>query len=105
MPVWLITGYVGLNAKPGPLSNRYNFTYSASRGIGLGFVQALAQDPENAVLATCRNPQEATELQAVAGQQRLSMLLDMSVSRRSLCLYCILNSRIRRSNQRRATGP
>ncbi|PVF96976.1 NAD(P)-binding protein [Serendipita vermifera] len=46
MPVWLITG--------------------ASRGIGLGFVQALAQNPENAVLATCRTPSEATELQAIA---------------------------------------
>jgi len=46
MPVWLITG--------------------ASRGIGLGFVKALAQDPENAVLATCRNPAEATELQNIA---------------------------------------
>ncbi|CCA67370.1 related to ketoreductase [Serendipita indica DSM 11827] len=46
MPVWLITG--------------------ASRGIGLGFVQALAQDPENAVLATCRSPEEAVELQDIA---------------------------------------
>ncbi|KAG8837276.1 hypothetical protein FRC18_009684 [Serendipita sp. 400] len=46
MPVWLITG--------------------ASKGIGLGFVQALALDPENAVLATCRTPAEATELQAIA---------------------------------------
>jgi NAD(P)-dependent dehydrogenase (short-subunit alcohol dehydrogenase family) len=46
---------------------RVFWALSASRGIGLGFVQALAQNPENAVLATCRTPSEATELQEIAG--------------------------------------
>lgn len=37
-----------------------------SRGIGLGFVKALAENPENAILATCRNPEGAEELQQIA---------------------------------------
>ncbi|KAG8807426.1 hypothetical protein FRC17_004465, partial [Serendipita sp. 399] len=66
MPVWLITGgFVEIEIIP-PVSDPHFFVLRASRGIGLGLVQALAQDPENAVLATCRNPAEATELQAIA---------------------------------------
>lgn len=37
-----------------------------SRGIGLGFVKALSGNPENAILATCRNPEGAEELQQIA---------------------------------------
>jgi NAD(P)-dependent dehydrogenase (short-subunit alcohol dehydrogenase family) len=37
-----------------------------SRGIGLGFVKALSENPENAILATCRNPEAAEELQQIA---------------------------------------
>ena len=37
----------------------------ASRGLGLQFVRQLADDPTNVVIATCRNPSSATELQKV----------------------------------------
>jgi len=37
-----------------------------SRGIGLGFVKALSENPENAILATCRNPGGAEDLQQIA---------------------------------------
>jgi len=46
MPVWLITG--------------------CSRGIGLGFVKALKESPENAILATCRSPEVSEELREIA---------------------------------------
>lgn len=66
MPVWLITG--------------------ASRGIGLGFVKALAQDPENAVLATCRNPSEATELQKIAsGSEDLINIVQLDHEKPESC--------------------
>ncbi|TFK89373.1 NAD(P)-binding protein [Polyporus arcularius HHB13444] len=44
--VWLITG--------------------ANRGIGLEIVQQLLQSPSNIVIAACRNPAKATELQELA---------------------------------------
>jgi NAD(P)-dependent dehydrogenase (short-subunit alcohol dehydrogenase family) len=37
-----------------------------SRGIGLGFVKALSESPENAILATCRNPEGSEELREIA---------------------------------------
>lgn len=64
MPVWLITGLV--------LLTRFFLIAliwtlcSASRGIGLELVKNLATNPDNAVLATCRTPAEATELRALA---------------------------------------
>ena len=37
----------------------------ASKGIGLEFVRQLLADPSNVVLATCRNPDGATDLAAL----------------------------------------
>ena len=35
---------------------------SASRGLGLEFVRQIIASPNNVVIATCRNPEKATEL-------------------------------------------
>ena len=36
--------------------------FRASRGLGLGLVTRLVQDPSNVVIATCRNPETAQGL-------------------------------------------
>ncbi|KAH8697441.1 hypothetical protein BGW36DRAFT_378708 [Talaromyces proteolyticus] len=40
----------------------------ASRGLGLEWVQQLNQDPKNYVIAVVRNPEKATQLKALQGQ-------------------------------------
>ena len=42
---------------------------SASRGLGLELVARLLEDPTNDVVASCRNPDEATALQALKTAQ------------------------------------
>ena len=39
--------------------------YRASRGLGLGLVSRLLQGHSNTVVAACRNPDKASELQAL----------------------------------------
>jgi len=41
------------------------FITGTSRGIGLQFVKQLTAEAENVVIASCRNPETATELQAL----------------------------------------
>jgi len=50
MPTWLVTG--------------------SSRGIGLEIVRQLVADPTNFVVATCRNPDGATALKALASSAK-----------------------------------
>lgn len=38
----------------------------ASRGLGFAFVEFLSRDPRNVVLATCRDPSGASQLQSLA---------------------------------------
>ncbi|KLO19353.1 NAD(P)-binding protein [Schizopora paradoxa] len=46
------------------MSNKVSwFITGTSRGIGLQFVKQLTAEPENVVIASCRNPEDATDLQ------------------------------------------
>ncbi|KAI0659978.1 NAD-P-binding protein [Cubamyces menziesii] len=65
---WLVTGWasptclvsIELATDAYPCSSRTN------RGIGFGIVQQLIASPSNVVLATCRNPTQATALAQLA---------------------------------------
>lgn len=41
-----------------------------SRGLGLGFVRTLAKDPNNVIIATCRNPASAHALNAIVKENQ-----------------------------------
>lgn len=48
-----------------------NFKFdSTSRGIGLEFVRQLAASPQNLVIASCRNPDAATDLKAIVSEAK-----------------------------------
>lgn len=49
---------------------------SANRGLGLEFVQELTRTPSNVVIATARNPDQATSLQDIRSKlpQQLHIL-------------------------------
>ncbi len=63
--VWLITGYVSHQVHASYISLTRN-SRSANRGIGLETVKQLLQSPSNIIIAACRNPAKATELQELA---------------------------------------
>lgn len=47
-----------------------DFTHRASRGLGLGLASELSATKSNLVIATCRNPSSASELNSLRAQGR-----------------------------------
>lgn len=72
---WVVTGYVSI-----PSSyfapHTYSIIQSANRGLGLEFVQDLLRSPSNIVIATARNPSQASSLQGLQSKspQQLHVL-------------------------------
>ncbi|KAI0628096.1 NAD-P-binding protein [Trametes polyzona] len=53
------------------IENQYTWLITGtSRGIGLGLVEQLLQDPANFIIATCRTPEKATALAALKDTAR-----------------------------------
>ena len=65
------------------MSGKVYFISGGNRGIGFEFVKHLSSNPENTVIASARDPSNATELQALVNNQGNVKVVELDVSEKA----------------------